>query len=127
MLDDDFSFLTGKQADLDNDGKVSFGEYMNDCDDFNRIMLNKNHSTGRYKPQQQQTEGKGQLPDTHSPPEESSRLSALLCYTEEQTWKNDGNISLPPFSDRRSFSDHYRWNLQTVQKEMRRPVPGEDP
>lgn len=58
MFDDDFSFLTGKQADLDNDGKVSFGEYMNDCDDFNRIMLNKNHSTGRYKPQQQQVEGK---------------------------------------------------------------------
>ena len=58
MFDDDFSFLTGKQADLDNDGKVSFGEYMNDCDDFNRIMGNKNHSTGKYKPQQQQTEGK---------------------------------------------------------------------
>lgn len=38
MPHDDFSFLTGKQADLDNDGKVSFGEYMNDCDDFNRIM-----------------------------------------------------------------------------------------
>lgn len=58
MFDDDFSFLTGKQADLDNDGKVSFGEYMNDCDDFNRIYRNTNHSTGRYKPQQQQTEGK---------------------------------------------------------------------
>ena len=58
MFDDDFSFLTGKQADLDNDGKVSFGEYMNDCDDFNRIYRNKNHSTGRYKPQQQQAEGK---------------------------------------------------------------------
>ena len=58
MFDDDFSFLTGKQADLDNDGKVSFGEYMNDCDDFNRIYRNTNHSTGRYKPQQQHTEGK---------------------------------------------------------------------
>ena len=58
MPHDDFSFLTGKQADLDNDEKVSFGEYMNDCDDFNRIMGNKNHSTGKYKPQQQQTEGK---------------------------------------------------------------------
>ena len=52
MPHDDFSFLTGKQADLDNDGKVSFGEYMNDCDDFNRIMSNKNPSTGRFKPQQ---------------------------------------------------------------------------
>ena len=41
MFDDDFSFLTGKQADLDNYGKVSFGEYMNDCEDFNRIMGNK--------------------------------------------------------------------------------------
>lgn len=56
MPHDDFSFLTGKQADLDNDGKVSFGEYMNDCDDFNRIMSNKNRSTGRYKPQQQSTD-----------------------------------------------------------------------
>ena len=44
MFDDDFSFLTGKQADLDNDGKVSFGEYMNDCDDFNSIYRNKIHS-----------------------------------------------------------------------------------
>lgn len=39
-MDDDFSFLTGKQADLDSDGKVNFSEYMNDCDDFNRIMGN---------------------------------------------------------------------------------------
>ena len=31
MPHDDFSFLTGKQADLDNDGKVSFGEYMGGC------------------------------------------------------------------------------------------------
>lgn len=50
MIDDDFSFLTGKQADFDNDGKVSFGEYMNDCDDFNRIIRNKNHTSGRYQP-----------------------------------------------------------------------------
>lgn len=57
-MDDDFSFSTGKQADLDNDGKVNFSEYMNDCDDFNKIYRNKNHSTGRYKPQQQQPEGK---------------------------------------------------------------------
>lgn len=56
MFDDDFSFLTGKQADLDNDGKVSFGEYMNDCDDFDRIMGNKNRTSGRYKPVQNHTD-----------------------------------------------------------------------
>lgn len=50
MFDDDFSFLTGKQADLDNDGKVSFYEYMNDCDDYDRIKGSK--PTGKYKPQQ---------------------------------------------------------------------------
>lgn len=38
MPHDDFSFLTGKQADLDNDGTVSFGEYMNEEDDYSRIM-----------------------------------------------------------------------------------------
>ena len=58
MFDDDFSFLTGKQADLDNDGKVNFGEYMNDCDDFDRIMGNKNHTYGSYKPEKKQPEGK---------------------------------------------------------------------
>ncbi len=37
MFDDDFSSETGRYADLNNDGKVDFAEYLNDCDDFDRI------------------------------------------------------------------------------------------
>lgn len=36
--DEDFGFLTGGLGDLDGDGDVDFAEYMNEEDDFQRIM-----------------------------------------------------------------------------------------
>ena len=43
MLDDeDYGFLTGGLGDLDGDGDVDFVEYMNEEDDFQRIMCNSN-------------------------------------------------------------------------------------
>ena len=36
--DDDFSFLTGGQGDLDNDGTVDLAEYLNEEDDYRMIM-----------------------------------------------------------------------------------------
>ena len=38
MFDDDFSGFCGEFADLDGDGKVSLYEYLNEEDDYNRIM-----------------------------------------------------------------------------------------
>lgn len=38
MFDLDFSHLTGEFADLDGDGEVSMDEYLNEEDDYNRIM-----------------------------------------------------------------------------------------
>ena len=38
--DEDFGFLTGGLGDLDGDGDVDFVEYMNEEDDFQRIMGN---------------------------------------------------------------------------------------
>ena len=55
MFDDDFSSETGRYADLNNDGKVGFDEYRNDCDDFNRIYKNANRPYGKYTPPQQNT------------------------------------------------------------------------
>ena len=37
MFNEDYSFLTGNQADLDGDGNVDLEEYLNDEDDFERI------------------------------------------------------------------------------------------
>lgn len=36
--DEDYGFLTGGLGDLDGDGRVDFVEYMNEEDDFQRIM-----------------------------------------------------------------------------------------
>lgn len=36
--DEDYGFLTGGLGDLDGDGDVDFVEYMNEEDDFQRIM-----------------------------------------------------------------------------------------
>ncbi len=36
--DEDYGFLTGSLGDLDGDGRVDFVEYMNEEDDFQRIM-----------------------------------------------------------------------------------------
>ena len=36
--DEDYGFLTGGLGDLDGDGDVDFIEYMNEEDDFQRIM-----------------------------------------------------------------------------------------
>ncbi|MBQ0083537.1 MAG: hypothetical protein KBS52_02075, partial [Clostridiales bacterium] len=36
--DEDYGFLTGGLGDLDGDGDVDFGEYLNEEDDFERIM-----------------------------------------------------------------------------------------
>lgn len=41
MFDDDFSDFSGEFADLNGDGKVSMDEYLNEEDDYNRIMGNK--------------------------------------------------------------------------------------
>lgn len=40
--DEDYSFLTGGLGDLDGDGRVDFIEYMNEEDDFQRIMGSNN-------------------------------------------------------------------------------------
>ena len=53
MFDDDFSSETGRYADLNNDGKVDSAEYLNDCDDFDRIYKKGNHPYGKYTPPQQ--------------------------------------------------------------------------
>ena len=39
--DEDYSFLTGGLGDLDGDGRVDFIEYLNEEDDYQRIMGNK--------------------------------------------------------------------------------------
>ena len=36
--DEDYGFLTGGLGDLDGDGRVDFVEYMNEEDDYKRIM-----------------------------------------------------------------------------------------
>ena len=36
--DEDYGFLTGGLGDLDGDGRVDFVEYMNEEDDYQRIM-----------------------------------------------------------------------------------------
>ena len=36
--DEDYGFLTGGFGDLDGDGRVDFVEYMNEEDDYQRIM-----------------------------------------------------------------------------------------
>ena len=38
MFDEDFSDFCGNFADLDGDGKVDMEEYLNEEDDYNRIM-----------------------------------------------------------------------------------------
>ena len=38
--DEDYGFLTGGLGDLDGDGDVDFAEYMNEEDDYQRIMGN---------------------------------------------------------------------------------------
>lgn len=38
--DEDYGFLTGGLGDLDGDGRVDFAEYMNEEDDYQRIMGN---------------------------------------------------------------------------------------
>ena len=48
--DDDFSFLTGGQGDLDNDGTVDFAEHDSDCYDFKHIY-GGNRRSGKYQPQ----------------------------------------------------------------------------
>ena len=40
-MDDDFSFLTGGSGDLNSDGKVDFGELLNDEYDYKHIMKGK--------------------------------------------------------------------------------------
>ena len=40
--DEDYGFLTGGLGDLDGDGRVDFIEYLNEEDDYQRIMGNKN-------------------------------------------------------------------------------------
>ena len=39
--DEDYGFLTGGLGDLDGDGRVDFIEYLNEEDDYQRIMGNK--------------------------------------------------------------------------------------
>ena len=39
--DEDYGFLTGGLGDLDGDGRVDFAEYMNEEDDYQRIMGSK--------------------------------------------------------------------------------------
>lgn len=41
--DEDYGFLTGGLGDLDGDGRVDFVEYMNEEDDFQRIMGSNNN------------------------------------------------------------------------------------
>ena len=36
--DEDYGFLTGDLGDLDGDGDVDFTEYINEEDDYQRIM-----------------------------------------------------------------------------------------
>ena len=38
MFDEDFSSVCGEFADLDGDGTVDMEEYLNEEDDYNRIM-----------------------------------------------------------------------------------------
>ncbi len=40
-MDDDFSFLTGGLGDLNSDGKVDFGELLNEEHDYKNIMKGK--------------------------------------------------------------------------------------
>ncbi len=42
MFDEDFSSICGEFADLDGDGRVDMEEYLNEEDDYNRIMGNEN-------------------------------------------------------------------------------------
>ncbi len=51
-MSDHFGFFTGGQGDSNHDGKVSFTEYDNHMDDFNRIYRKNGTptSSGKYKP-----------------------------------------------------------------------------